>query len=453
MTFTAPTTPGLDLRALLRAEGTDRVVALLQDYHPVEVAEALEPLPDRQRLDIYRLLPESAAAQVLASVDAEFRVAILTALDAAALARIIERLPVDTAVGILDDARKGKAAAILAAMSPQAAAQLQSLRGYPPQAAGHLMIRSFPRVAPSMTAREAIEQLRSSDRHLEMMTDLYVVDGENHLVGVVSLRELVIAPPDAPLKQLMQTRVVSVRPETKREDAANLISRYNFLALPVVDAENRIVGVLTVDDLIDVLIQEGTRDVLRLGAVEGGVTQGPYWAGRILTTVRQRANWLLLLFIAETFTGTVLRHFGGEIEKEVALSFYIPLLIGTGGNAGSQTVTTVVRGLAIGEIRPRDALRVLFREAGTGLLLGIFLGLVGFGWVSFRLGRPSIAAVVGLTAAAIVIWANSVGSLVPILANRLRIDPTVVSAPLITTVVDATGLVIYFLIAKALLGL
>jgi magnesium transporter len=223
-----------------------------------------------------------------------------------------------------------------------------------------------------------------------------------------------------------------------------------------VDEQRHLLGIVTVDDLVDVLIQEGTEDVLHLGGVSGGrdaEEDTSYWAGRIGSTVKKRIGWLLLLFVAETMTGSVLRMFRHEVEANVALSFFVPLLIGTGGNAGSQTVTTIVRGLAVGEIRLRDALRVWWRETSAGILLGLLLGIFGFGRaLLWGLSWP-FCAVIGLTMAAVCVWANTVGSLVPLLARRLRIDPTVVSAPFITTVVDATGLVIYFMIAKAILHL
>jgi magnesium transporter len=288
------------------------------------------------------------------------------------------------------------------------------------------------------------------------MNDVYVVDERGRLVGVTGLRELVVADPSRPLRELMQTRVVMVTPETDREVAANLISRYNFLALPVVDSNTRLLGIVTIDDLIDVLIQEGTEDVLRMGGVgghEGTSEATPYWAGRITAVVKKRITWLLLLFVAETFTGSVLRHFKVEMERQVALAFFVPLLIGTGGNAGSQTVTTVVRGLALGEIRLRDTLRVLWREMSTGVLLGLLLGIVAFGRALLWGANIPLALTVAITILAVCAWANTVGSLVPLAAQRLRIDPTVVSAPFITTLVDATGLIIYFVIAKMLLGL
>jgi magnesium transporter len=212
-------------------------------------------------------------------------------------------------------------------------------------------------------------------------------------------------------------------------------------------------GIVTVDDVIDVLVAETTEDVLRFGAVEGGIIDEPYFKVPIFRVIRKRVGWLLLLFLAETFTGSVLRIFEDELARVVALSFFIPLLIGTGGNTGAQTVSTLIRGLALGEIQLRDTWRVIVRELGSGLLLGLLLGVVAFGRALLWGSTIRLSLVVGLTIIAICTWANTIGSLIPLVAQKVGIDPAVVSAPLITTLVDATGLAIYLLIAKALLGL
>ncbi|MBC8075285.1 MAG: magnesium transporter, partial [Chloroflexales bacterium] len=235
---------------------------------------------------------------------------------------------------------------------------------------------------------------------------------------------------------------------------ARMVSRYDFLALPVVSSEGIMLGIITVDDVIDVLVQEDSEDVLRFGGVEGGGTQdGPYFATPMLRVVRRRVGWLLLLFVAETATGSVLRFFESELAQVVALSFFIPLLIGTGGNTGAQTVSTLIRGLALGDVRVSDAWRVVARELGSGLVLGLLLGVFSVGRALLWGTSVPLAIVVGLSIVAICTWANTLGALIPLAAQRLKIDPSLVSAPLITTLVDATGLAIYMLIAKAILGL
>ncbi|MBI3909393.1 MAG: magnesium transporter [Armatimonadetes bacterium] len=455
MTLTAPA-PELDTRAWLEAEGPAGLAARLLALHPVEIVEVLEPLDPEERLEVVVALPNAVAAPLLILADAELRQQILDHLDPARLAAILDHLPLDDQVEILDQLDTETQEAVLAHISAVDANQMAILRTYPPQSVGRLMIRSFPRVRAEMTVRATLEYLRRARLDVKALSNLYVVTEDGRLEGVLSLAEVATADPSQIVHDLMQTRVVMVTPDTDREVAANLISRYDFLALPVVDEEQHLLGIVTIDDLVDVLIQEGTEDVLRLGGVAGhagGVDETSYWAGRITAVVRKRFSWLLLLFVAETFTGTVLRHFGQELHKVTQLAFFVPLLIGTGGNAGSQTVTTIVRGLALREIRPRDALRVLAREASTGILLGLMIAVVAFGRAVLWGAIPGLPVAVGLAIVAITVWATTVGTLIPLVAQRLRIDPTVVSAPFITTFVDATGLVIYFLIAKAILGI
>jgi magnesium transporter len=239
---------------------------------------------------------------------------------------------------------------------------------------------------------------------------------------------------------------------TDQEEVAQVMTRYDLYALPVVDEQNHLLGVVTYDDIAEVLEDETTEDILHLGAVETGpVIDKPYWDQKISQVVRSRFLWLLVLFFAETFTGTVLRHFEGELKTVVALSFFVPLLIGTGGNAGSQTVATIIRGIALREVRPRDVFRVWWREVRTGLLLGLLIGLVAYVRALLWGVDSRLAFTVALTVAAICLWANTVAALVPLAAHKAGIDPTIVSGPLMTTLIDGTGLLIYFTLAALIL--
>lgn len=457
MAFTLPNTPVLEVQPLLRRDGARALALQLLTLHPVEITEALEELDHDERFAVVNALPVNVTAQVLLHADSEFRAGLLERLSSESLALILDRLPVEQATQLLDQLDDERQAEVLAAASPEDAAQMEAIRRCPPASVGRLMVRLVPRVRPDMSVTEAFRYLRRASAGLEMMDNLYVLDDDGALCGVVALRELVEAEPHTRLRDLMQTRLVLVTPESDREEAANLLRRYNFVALPVVDAERRLLGVVTVDALMDVVVQEGTEDVLRLGAVSGSGDDAEadtsYWAGRIASAVKKRLGWLLLLFLAGSLTSQVLRGFHNELRELVALSFFVPLLIGTGGNAGSQTVMTVVRGLAVGEIRPRDAFRVLRREVVTGFLLGLLLGgLAFFGAWAFT-GQMRLGMVLGAAVVSVCTWSTCVGAIVPITAHRLKVDPTVCSAPFITTLVDATGLMIYFLIAKLLLGI
>jgi magnesium transporter len=289
------------------------------------------------------------------------------------------------------------------------------------------------------------------------VANLYVLDERDTLHGVVSLRRLLPADPRATIRSLMTREVVTARAETPQDEVARLVSKYSFNALPIVDPQNRLLGIVTVDDVVDVLVAGETEAMLRMGGVaaeEDAPGQAMnYFGTSIFRVVRMRIGWLMMLFVAGTLTGNVLRHFEHEMAQVVALAVFIPLIIGTGGNAGSQTVSTIIRALALGQVRLRDARRVLLREMSAGLLLGALL--CGFAVVRALLWKSGwqLALVVGLTILSVCLWANVIAAMVPLLAQRFRVDPTVVSAPLITTLVDATGLAIYLLIAKMVLGL
>jgi magnesium transporter len=441
------------VRNVLASDDLDGLRMLLANRHPADIAEVIDRLDDEDKLRLFRLLPARQAADVLGETSADATRELLEQLPAEEAGDLLDSLPMDDVVEILTEDVPERQAELLTAMEPRDAAEVRSLLSYPPRSAGRLMTDKFVRVRPVMSAADTIAFLRLIDPEIESFTDLYVLNPAQQLLGVVSLRAVITAPLERRMSEIMNPHIVSVPPETDQEQVARLVARYDVLALPVV-GDGRMLGIVTVDDVIDVLVSEGTEDVMRFAGIEGGPElDQPYFTVPILRVVRKRIVWLLLLFLAGTLTSSVLSVFEGELEHLVVLSVFIPLLIGTGGNTGAQTVSTVIRGLALGEIRSRDTPRVILRELFSGLLLGTLLGCVAFGWTLLG-GYPiELAAVVSLTIVAICLWANIIGSLVPLVAQKFGIDPAVVSAPLITTLVDATGLAIYLLIAKALLGL
>lgn len=445
---------GPDIEELIR-ENPKELAAAVANMHPADLAELLDDLPRDDRVTLFEALPVEQGAAVLSELKGETLRLILHSASPAKLGPMLDRLPADEVTFLLEHLTQRQRENILARMSPRDAAEVQRLLRYPPRTAGRLMTEKFATIRPEWTVAETLDHLKRIDPEVETVQSLYAVDDTGHLVGYVALRRLFPAPPDRRIADMMERRLLTVRADASQEEVARLVSKYDVHAIPVVDEENRLLGIVTVDDVIDILIEEQTEDVLHMGGVsvtEEAVEQG-YFATKPWRNVRSRFNWLLLLFVAETFTGTVLRHFEDELARVVALSFFIPLLIGTGGNSGSQTVTTIVRGLAVGEIRLRDFGRVLFREAGSGIVLGVLLGVVGFGRALLWGSHVPLALTVGVSILAICAWANAVGSMIPMLATMLKIDPTVMSAPLIATLVDATGLVIYFTIAKSFLGL
>lgn len=462
--MTVPTRENLALRlrnALRIAPGDGGDVAMtaaLRAQHPADIAEALEQLTHPEALGVFNWLDNARAAEVLDEIDPDLVRYLLDNAPPGRIADLLDRLPMDDAAEVVSEATPEQAEELLADLSvraPEDAAEVRELLSYADHTAGRLMTDKFVRLPRTISVEEAFRAVRSADPEVETLSDLYVVDTEGErerLVGVLSLRDLVRASPEQRIGQIMTPDPVTVTVDTDQEEVARLISKYDFLALPVLDRDSLLAGIVTVDDVVDVLVEEQTEDVLKLGAV--AASESPYLATGVLANVRARFGWLLLLFVASMFTGQVSRHFEGLVEQVVVLAAFIPLLIGTGGNAGAQAVMTVTRALALGEVRFEDWLRVLWRELRTGLVLGGLLAVVGYLYIAFvwREGAR-LGLVIGYSLIAIVIWANVVGSLLPIAAKRMGLDPAVMSAPFITTLVDATGLFLYFTIARALLGL
>ena len=432
------------------AEGDwDRAVALVEALRPPDQADLFGELPPTEQDQLLPRLDLEDSADILEELEEEEAAEIAARLEAEELARILDEMEPDEAADLLGDIAPERAAEVMAAM--EEAEEVRPLLIHADESAGGLMTSAKVTLHKEMTAEEAIAYLRAVAPESEDVYYLFVVDEDVRLVGVVSLRQLVIAPPHTRIEEIMDPNVIHVRADADQEEAARLMARYDLLALPVVDDGGHLLGLITHDDLVEVLEDEATEDIYRLGASEP--LDEPYLDASILHIVRKRVGWLLLLFVTETFTGSVLRLFESELAEAVALAFFVPLLIGTGGNAGSQVSSMVIRALALGEVRFRDLVQVVWREIRVSLLLGLAMGLVGF-IRALTWGSPvSLGMTVGISLMAIVLWSAIIGAALPILASRLRIDPAVVSGPAMSTLVDATGLVIYFFIARWIMHL
>jgi magnesium transporter len=442
------------VRSVLQNQLDIPINQILDQAHPADIADVLERLPTTQKRELFLYLETDRGAKVLHELGREATRQLFREMSDMDIAHYLNAMPMDEVADILSHVVPHRREALLAAMHPTDSREVRDLIGYPLDSAGRLMTEKFVRLSPQTRVEEVLDYLQQVAPEVETLTDLYILDEDDALLGTISLREIITARDrQAPLQDIMITDLVTVTPETDQEDAARLAARYDFLAVPVVSEAGRLLGIITVDDIIDVLTREDTEDLMRYGAIEdSGMMDQPYFTVPIWRFVRARIGWLLILFLGQTLTGSVLRTFESELETAITLSFFIPLLIGTGGNTGAQIVSTVIRGVALRNIYLRDILKVMTRELISGLLLGGILGVAGilyalmWGQVDFR-----FALVVGLTVVAICTWSNTVGAVIPFLAHRLNIDPAVVSAPLITTLVDASGLLIYMLIAKALL--
>jgi magnesium transporter len=452
--------PQKDLHKLLERihlrldESMVGIAAQLGDLDAADLAELLNQLTLVEAGTVVSLLPVPRAVEICDQPTMRRRAAILEQLEPDRVAQILEGLSADERTDIIQRMGLHERHRVLPKLKPEIRKELEGLLQYPPHTAGGIMTTEFVRLNPSMSVAEALKHIRSVAREKESIYACYVMEpGSGQLLGAVSLRDLVMADLEKPITEVMRRRLISVNATDDQEAVAKKIAKYNLLAVPVLEKDGSVVGFVTVDDVIDVLVEEQTEDLLRMAGVEPGALDKPYFDNPILRVVRKRIGWLLLLFVAETFTGTVLRYYESELATVVALSFFIPLLIGTGGNAGSQTTTTIIRSIALGEVRLKHAFRVLAREMSIGVIIGVLIATVAFFRALLWGQHMPLAFTVALTVLVICTWATAVGSLIPIVAERFGVDPAVLSAPLITTLVDATGLVIYFSIAKVILHL
>ncbi len=440
-----------EVQALIRERERDGVRGLTDRIGPAEWADLIPMLEPSEVALLLQWLPDDELPELMEELSPADAARILRTLSRTEAAELLEEMDPDDAADVVERLPEDEAREILIRMRPEEASELRDLSRYPPETAGGIMTPAFVAVTAEATAEEAITAIRRLVDDAETVNYIYVAGPDRTLLGVLSLYRLLLSPSETPVRELMAPSTVRVRADADREVAARLLTDRNLLALPVVDGEDHLLGIITEDDVADVLEAEATEDIERLGGSEP--LNAPYRSSGVFVLVRKRILWLLLLFVAAGYTGTVLQDFKGELTEVVALSFFIPLLIGTGGNMGSQTVTLIVRAMALGEVSLRDIGWVVFKELRVGLILGLILAIVAFGRAVLLDVGPDIGVVVALTILAICLWSAMVAAALPLLLRALRIDPAVVSAPLITTVVDGTGLLIYFSIARILLDL
>jgi magnesium transporter len=450
LTGTPDAVPTVDLDDLLATGDLDLLDRWMGQADVVEIAEEMSRLPREQRAVPFRLLAKDRALEVFELLDPSVQQELLDGLRDANVRQLFEEMDPDDRARLTEEMPAKVARRLLAGLSANERRLTSTLLGYPEDSAGRLMSPEVASLRAGMTAREALDRLRQIGRSAETIYALPVTDDHRRLVGALGLRDLVLAEPGTLVGDLMDTEVFSARVDADQEEAARLIREADLLALPIVDTEDRLVGIVTVDDAMEVLEEEETEDLARAGGAEP--LGRPYMATSVLRIARSRVVWLLFLIVAATLTVNVLQIFEDTLNDAVKLALFIPLIIGTGGNTGAQAATTVTRALAVGEVRFDDLGVVILREARVGLLLGAILGLLAFGPAWVFVGQD-IAVVVSLTLLAVCTLAAFVGSLLPLVARRVGVDPAVMSAPFITTLVDASGLVLYFLIARSVLGL
>lgn len=440
-----------DILAMLEESPGD-VAAETEELHPANLADIVEALPRERVVALLSVLPPARAADVLEYLDEEVRTEVLESLSTREAAALVSEMTPDDRADALEELEEERAEEILSEIPAAARRDTEALLAYDPDSAGGLMTTEFVSVSEDLTVEAALEAVRAAARlgRREAMYTIYATDAQGRLQGVFSLRELLAAPAGARVRDISWGDIVSVPPTADREEVARITRKYDLVAVPVVDPAERVLGVVTVDDVMDAIEEEQTEDVQMLGAV--APLEAPYFQSGFWSIAQKRAGWLVLLFLAEMLTGTAMKHYEETLAATAALIFFIPLIISSGGNSGSQSATLITRALAVGDVELRQALRVMLREAGQGLVLGAFLGAIGYARASLWGYSPGVAAVIALTLMAVVLTGTLVGATLPLVFTRFGMDPAIASSPFVSSFVDIAGIVIYLSVAAALLG-
>ena len=420
----------------------------LNEENPANVAEFLEELPADKQLFLFRLLSKDMAAEAFSFLDNDTQEMLVTSITDTEVRNIVDNMYLDDTIDFLEEAPANLVSKVLRNTDRETRALINRFLHYPENSAGSLMTVEFVHLSKTMTAKRAMEIIRKNGLDKETIYTCYVIDDKKHLVGVLPLRTLLFADEDKMVEELMEEDVISIATLDDQEEAANLFRKYSFIALPVVDGENRLVGIITVDDIVDVIDEETTEDMEKMAALLPSDEE--YLKTPVTKLARNRIVWLCVLMISGTLSSAIISGYDAILSQAVQLAAFIPVLTGTGGNAGSQTSATIIRGMSLGDIRPRDILRVMGKEVQVGMICGVLLAALNF--IKQTIFSPSTDIMVDLTVSVsmgfVVVVAKAMGCVLPIGAKVCKLDPAIMAGPLITTVVDAVALVIFFNVAQ-----
>lgn len=424
----------------------------LSEMNEVDVAELLDPLDPQTTLLIFRMLPKDLAAGAFADISTEQQSEIINAITDRELTHIMDELFFDDMIDMIEEMPANIVKKILKNKRESERELINQFLRYPEDSAGSIMTIEYVDLKKNMTVKQALAHIKKTGLNKETVYTCYVTDPKRRLDGFVSLRDLVTAEEDSIIEDIMESEVIHVNTHDDQENIANMFRKYGYLALPVVDNENRLTGIITVDDIMDVMEQEATEDFHRMAAMSP--SEEAYLNTGVFSLAWHRLPWLLVLMISATFTGRIVTHFESILTQMVILSVFIPMLMDTGGNSGNQSSTLIIRGLALGEIQIKDWWKVLWKEVRVSLLVGVILAATNFARLLLvERVEVMVALTVSITIVITVISAKMVGGTLPLLAKKLKLDPAIMAGPLITTIVDAMALIVYFLMATILLGL
>ena len=444
------------LDALLKSGRKAELRGALNMLNEVDIAEYLETLDNEKVLMVFRLLPKDISAEVFSYMDNDQRTRIMEALGDEEAMRIIDDMFIDDAVDFLEELPAGVVKRMLANCDEKKRALINQFLRYPENSAGRIMTIEYVEFHTGTTVGQAMNEIRQTAPDKETINTLYIIDDRRMLLGTIALRKLLLAPDDKKVEELMNTQVISVRTTDDQELVADTVRKYDLLSIPVVDHEDRLVGIITVDDIVDVIEEENTEDFEKMAAMLP--SDDEYLKTSVVTLAKNRLPWLLILMISATFTGMIITHFENVLSSAasigVALVSCIPMLMDTGGNCGSQASTLAIRGLALGEIEPKDLWKVLWKEVRVALMLGFVLALVNFLRIWFLTPYDrGVAFVVSIAMFFTIIIAKGIGATLPLLAKSIHLDPALMASPIITTLVDAASLTILFTVATVVFHL
>ncbi len=453
----APATIKLEISALLERRDYPRLKRVLEPWLPADLAPLIADLTVEELAILFRASSRELAATTFTYIPIEAQKKLLKVLTQDQAAALLNALPPDDRTAFLNELPLDVAIQMLAMLTPDERKVAQSLLAYPEHSVGRMMTLDYVAVRPEWSVREALDYIREYGYDRETLNVVFVVDEGGHLIDDIRVRRLLLSPLDRPLRELLDGNYAMLNPTDDREKAVRIFQQFDRVALPVTDEMRKIIGIVTVDDMLDVAQAEATEDIQKLGGTEA--LDEPYITIALHRMVKKRASWLVILFLGEMFTATAMSYFDDEIKRAAVLANFMPLVISSGGNSGSQASTLVIRALALGEFKLRDWWRVMRRELAAGTALGVILGAVGFLrialWSTFSdiygTHWPLIAATVGVSLVGIVLWGSLMGSMLPLIIKKCGFDPAASSAPFIATLVDVTGLIIYFSVAVVIL--
>ncbi len=441
-----------EIKELLETRQYTSLRQKIAEMNEADVAVILEELETEDMLKVFRILPKDLAADVFSYMEVENQQMIITSMSEKDAASIIDNLMADDATSLLEEMPANIVKKLLANASPETRSNINHLLRYPEYSAGSIMTVEYVDLKENLTVEQAIARIRKVGVDSETINICYVLDAQRRLLGTVALRYLLLSEPDDIIGDIMHENVISLHTLMDQEEVADQFKKYDFTSMPVVDNENRLVGIITVDDVVDIMVEEATEDIEKMAAIVS--SDKPYMKTGIFETFGKRIPWLLLLMVTSTFTEQIINIFTEALSACAALTMFIPMLMGTGGNAGGQVSVTVIRGLSLGEIEYRDVPRIIWKEMRVALMCGLTLSVASFVKLMFfnRVGLM-VALVVSLTLIFVLLLSKIIGCSLPILAKRIGFDPAVMASPLITTILDALSLIVYFQFATHMLGL